>query len=76
MFEDYHHLFALEDLEVGKTDLVKHVIKLDNPQLFREWYHQIPPHQYEEVKEHLREMMEIGAIRKFAKSLGKHGSSC
>ena len=36
VFEDYHHLFALEDLELGKTDLVKHVIKLDNPQPFWE----------------------------------------
>ena len=36
VFEEYHHLFALEDLELGKTDLVKHVIKLDNPQPFRE----------------------------------------
>ena len=36
VFENYHHLFALEDLELGKTDLVNHVIKLDNQQLFRE----------------------------------------
>ena len=36
VFENYHHLFALEDLELGKTDLVKHVIKLDNQQPFRE----------------------------------------
>ena len=28
VFEDYHYLFALEDLELGKTDLVKHIIKL------------------------------------------------
>ena len=34
VFEDYHHLFALEDLELGRTDLVKHVIKLDDPKLF------------------------------------------
>ena len=64
VFEDYHHLFALEDMELGKTDLVKHVIKLDNPEPFRERYHRIPPHQYEEVKKHLKEMIEIGAIRK------------
>ena len=64
VFEEYHHLFALEDLELGKTDLVKHVIKLDNPQPFRERYRQIPPHQYEEVRQHLKEMVEIGAIRK------------
>ena len=43
VFEDYHHLFALEDLELGRTDLVKHVIKLDDPKPFRERYQQIPP---------------------------------
>ena len=64
VFEDYHHLFALEDLELGRTDLVKHVIKLDDPKPFRERYRWIPPHQYEEVKKHLREMVEIGAICK------------
>ena len=36
VFENYHHPFPLEDLELGKTDLVKHVIKLDNQQPFRE----------------------------------------
>ena len=25
---------------------------------------QIPPHQYDEVKKHLKEILEIGAIRK------------
>ena len=64
VFENYHHLFALEDLELGKTDLVKHVIKLDNQQCFRERYRRIPLHQYKEVKQHLKEMIEIGAIRK------------
>ena len=64
VFEDYHHLFALEDLELDKTDLVKHVIKLNNPKPFRERYHRIPPHQYEEVKKYLKEMVEIGAIQK------------
>ena len=64
VFENFHHLIALEDLELGKTDLVKHVIKLDNQQPFKERYRIIPPHQYEEVKQHLKEMIEIGTIRK------------
>ena len=34
VFEDYHHLFVLEDLELGRTDLVQHVIKLDDPKPF------------------------------------------
>ena len=31
---------------------------------FKEWYRRIPPYQYEEVKKHLQEMLEIGAIRR------------
>ena len=64
VFKDYHHIFALDDLELGRTDMVKHVIRLDNKIPFRERYRRIPPHQYEEVKNHLKEMLEIGAIRK------------
>ena len=44
--------------------MVKHVSRLDNPQPFCERYRRIPPHQYKEVKNHLKEMLEIGVIRK------------
>ena len=64
VFKDYHHIFALDDLELGRMDMVKHVIRLDNKVPFHERYRRIPPHQYEEVKNHLKEMLEIGAIRK------------
>ena len=37
--------------------MVKHVIRLDNKVPFRERYRRIPPHQYEEVKNHLKEMI-------------------
>ena len=47
--------------ELGKTSLVQYDIKLDNPTPFKEHYQRIPPHQYEEVKKHLQEMMVIGA---------------
>ena len=64
LFVKFHHIFALEDMELGKTDMVKHVIRLDDQTPFRERYRRIPPHQYYEVKKHLKEMLEIGAIRK------------
>ena len=60
----YNHIFAVDDLELGKTDLVKHVIKLDNYVPFKERYRRIPQHQYEEVRKRLNEMLEIGAIWK------------
>ena len=50
--------------ELGKTSLVQHDIKLDDMTPFKEWYQRIPLHQYEEVKKHLHEMLEIGAIYK------------
>ena len=66
LLTDYHDLFALDDLELGKTSLVKHNIKLTNETPFKERYQRIPPHQYEEVKKHLKEMMETGAIQNLA----------
>ena len=64
LFIEHHHIFALDDLELGRTDMVKHVIRLNDDQPFHEHYRRIPPHQYDEVKKHLKEMLEIGAIRK------------
>ena len=49
----------MEDLELGKTSLVKHSIKLTNEIPFKERYQRIPLHQNEEVKKHLKEMREI-----------------
>ena len=64
LFEEYHDIFALGAMELGKTSLVKHVIKLDDQQPFKERYRRIPPHQFEEVRKHLQEMEAIGAIRR------------
>ena len=61
---EYQDLFAVNLSELGKTSLVQHDIKLDDVTPFKECYQRIPPHQYEEVKKHLQEMMEIGAIHK------------
>ena len=62
--EHYHHIFTVDDLELGRTNLVKHEIKLTNYVPFKERYRRIPPHQYEEVRKHLDEMLRMGAIRK------------
>ena len=62
VFEDYSDVFALSPLELGRTSLVKHAIKVIDPKLFKERYHRISPHQFEEVRKHLKEMEEVGAI--------------
>ena len=42
---EYGSLFALKDIDLGKTDKVKHTIKLDDYTPFKERYRHIPPHQ-------------------------------
>ena len=64
LFREYGRLFALDDLDLAHTSVVKHKIKLNDYTLFKERYRRIPPHQYDEVRRHLKEMLEIGAIRK------------
>ena len=43
---------------------MKHNIQLTDQQPFKERYRRIPPHLFEEVKQHLQEMVEVSAIRK------------
>ena len=62
--KDFKDIFALEPLELGRTNLVKHTIKVSNPVPFKEQYRRIPPHQFKEVRKHLKEMEEIGAIQR------------
>ena len=64
LFRRYGYLFALENLDLGHTSLVKHKIRLTDNTPFKERYRRIPPHLYDEVKKHLQEMLEIGAIRR------------
>ena len=64
LMKENQHLFALNDLELGKTSLVKHHIRLDNHQAFKERYRRVPPHQYDGVKKHIEEMFKIGAIKR------------
>ena len=61
---EFQHLFALSDLELGCTSLVKHKINVDSPVPFKERYQRIPPQEFEEVRNHLQEMLKVGAIQK------------
>ena len=63
LFKEYAHIFTLESLDMGHTSLVKHKIKLDNYTPFKERYMCIPPTLFEEVKNHLKEMLQVGAIK-------------
>ena len=64
LIKEYQDIFALKDTELGHTKLIKHEIKLLDDKPFKERYRRIPPQQFEEVRKHLEEMVNIGAIRK------------
>ena len=53
----------MDSMDLGKMDLVKHHIELTNYTPIKDQYMQIPPQQYEEVQKHLKQMLDIGAIR-------------
>ena len=61
---DSADVFSKNDLDLGKCNILKHNIKITDPQPFKERYRRIPPHLYKEVKAHLQEMVEVGAIRR------------
>ena len=63
LIKDFGFLFTLNDLGLGKTTTVKHTIKLMDYTHFKERYHKISLHQFEKVRRHLGEMLEIGAIK-------------
>ena len=62
LLKEYKHLFALNLKELGKTSLVQHEIQLSDKTPFKERYRRIPSHQYEKVRKHLQEMLDIEAI--------------
>ena len=63
LVQRYHMIFSKNDLDLGKTDKVKYRIKVTDPVPFKERYRRITPSQYEAVRKHLQEMLDLGAIR-------------
>ena len=62
LITEYPSIFAISDMDFGKTSLLKHSIRLTDNTPFKDHYQWIPPSMYEEVWEHLKEVLEIGAI--------------
>ena len=63
MLMEYHDIFSLNDNELGCASQVKHNIKLTNDEPFKEWFQHIPPLLLEEVRTHMNDMLQAGAIR-------------
>ena len=54
VLSDLSHIFSKGPTDLGKTDIVKHSIKLTDNTPFKEIYRRIPPAKYEEVKQHIK----------------------
>ena len=63
LLAEYHDVFSLDQAELGCTHSTEHAIKVTDDTPFKEHFRQIPPPMIDEVRNHLREMLESGAIR-------------
>ena len=61
---EYHDLFSLEKNMIRCTKAAEHVIEVKDPDAtpFKEQFRRIPPPQVDEVREHLKLMLDTGAI--------------
>ena len=60
---EYHDIFSLEPHEIGCTDITEHDIELLDHEPFKERFCHIALRLVEEVRQHIQEMLDRGAIR-------------
>ena len=64
LLQEYHNIFSLEKHDMGHTKATKHKIVLKDPDTppFKERFHRIPPPLVDEVREHLKLMLDAGVV--------------
>ena len=64
LLKEYYDIFSLEKRDMGHTNTTKYNIVLKDPDTlpFKEHFHRIPPPQLDEVREHLKLMLDAGVI--------------
>ena len=64
LLKEYHDIFSLEKRDMGHTNTTEHKIVLEDPDTlpFKERFCRIPPPQLDEVREHLKLMLDAGVI--------------
>ena len=61
LLSKWTHIFSTRPTDLGFTDLVEHEIKLTNEDPFKNPYTRIAHALFEEVREHLKDMLDAGA---------------
>ena len=59
----WKHLFALSDIDCGHTSLTHHSINLTDDTPIRIKHRKIPPSMYDEVRQHIKDLLSAGHIR-------------
>ena len=64
LLKEYHDIFSLEKHDMGHTNTTEYKIVLKDPDTapFQERFCRIPPPQLDEVREHLKLMLDAGVI--------------
>ena len=60
---NWSDIVSTSPTDLGRTDAVKRTINLTDDVPFKDPYRRVPPALYEEVRQHLKEMLKAGAIR-------------
>lgn len=66
-------VFSQGPNDLGCTSSVKHRIHLCDDSTFKQRHRRIPPSQYDEVRQHLKQMLDCGVIRDIGKFKLKKG---
>ena len=64
LLKRYEDVFSQSDTDIGHTDIVRHRIDLHDNTPFKQRPRRIPPALFSEVKEHLKQLLDGGIIRK------------
>jgi hypothetical protein len=63
LIQKWKHVFAWDDLECGHTSNVEHRIELNNEIPIKLRYRRIAPCMYNELRQHLKDLLQAGHIR-------------
>jgi len=58
----WSHIFSKDSTDIGKTDVLKHRIDLKDETPVKERARRIPPTMIEELKQHIRQLLDMGVI--------------
>ena len=62
LLTEFHAIFSLQPGELRCTSLAKHEIQVIDDEPFKERFQRIPPPIVEEVRAHMKEMLQAGTI--------------